>query len=346
MLLSETVMEIQVLKKQGKSIREIALSLGLSRNTVRRYLRGAEPGYAARPAVTGKLGPYREWLAERVRAALPARLPATTLLGELRERGYDGGITILRTHLATLRDGPAPEPVIRFETEPGEQMQVDWAVVRRGGERLSAFVAVLGHSRAAYVEFVTDERLDTLLACHWRALVFFGGVPRTVLYDNMRTVVVGRDAYGPGRHRLQPGFRDFAHHCGFVPKLCRPYRAKTKGKVERFIRYLRYSFLVPLETRLAQTGRTLDAATANVEVRQWLRDVANRRVHATTGAVPSERLAVERAALQPLPEPWTGVLEAPGAGVVVPLPTAAAAAVAVLQHPLSVYDGLLAREVA
>jgi transposase len=330
---AEAVMEIRVLLKQGKSIRAVAQELGVSRNTVRRYMRGAEPGYAARPPVAGKLAAHAEWLAERVRQAAPERLSATVLLAELRRRGYRGGITILREHLAALRPAAAPEPVVRFETAPGEQMQVDWAVIRRGADRLSAFIAVLGHSRAAYVEFVTDERVETLIACHQEAFVFFGGVPRTVLYDNMRAVVTGRDAYGPGRHRFQPAFRDFAHHAGFVPKLCRPYRAQTKGKVERFIRYLRTSFLVPLTTRLKQEGQALDVVTANVEVRKWLRDVANARVHQGTGQVPAAVLTEERKTLQPLPQPWCGAL------ATVP---AVMASAAVIQHALSVYDALLA----
>jgi transposase len=107
----------------------------------------------------------------------------------------------------------------------------------------------LGWSRATYVEFVTDERLETQLGCHERAFYFFGGVPREVLYDNMRTVVTDRDRYGPGLHRYNRTFLDFAHHHGFVPRLCRPYRAKTEGKVERFIRYLRASFYVPLASQ-------------------------------------------------------------------------------------------------
>ena len=255
MLFSETVMEIRVLLKQGKSIREIARQLDLSRNTVRRYLRGAQSGYTPRPPMKGKLGPFMQWLADRVRQAAPDRIPATVLLAELRGLGYSGGISILREHLASLMGSAEPAPVIRFETAPGEQMQADWAVIRRGADRLSAFIAVLGYSRTAYVEFVVDERLDTLIACHQEAFAFFGGVPKAVLYDNMRTVVVGRDAYGPGIHRFQPGFRDFAHHSGFVPRLCRPYRAQTKGKVERFIGYLRRSFLVPLTTKLKQEGR-------------------------------------------------------------------------------------------
>lgn len=332
MLTAEGVMEVRVLLKQGKSIREIARELGVSRNTVRRYVRGAAPGYRARPPIAGKLGPHVEWLAERVRRAAPERLAATALLPELRRRGYRGGLTILREHLATLYPVAPVEPVVRFETSPGEQMQVDWAVIRRGADRLSAFIAVLGHSRAAFVEFVTDERLETLIACHQEAFVFFGGVPRTVLYDNMRAVVAGRDVYGPGLHRFQPAFRDFAHHAGFVPRLCRPYRAKTKGKVERFIRYLRQSFLVPLATRLRDEGLVLDVITANVEVRRWLRDTANVRVHAGTGQVPAALLGEEREALQPLPRPWCGSLGAVPADL---------GPRSVVQHALSVYDDLL-----
>jgi transposase len=121
----------------------------------------------------------------------------------------------------------------------------------------------LGWSRATYVEFVTDERLETQLGCHERAFYFFGGVPREVLYDNMRTVVTDRDRYGPGLHRYNRTFLDFAHHHGFVPRLCRPYRAKTEGKVERFIRYLRASFYVPLASQLSPEGLKVDRDTAN-----------------------------------------------------------------------------------
>lgn len=168
-------------------------------------------------------------------------------------------------------------------------MQVDWATIRRGGDRLSVFVATLGWSRVAYVEFVTDERLETLLSAHELAFLAFGGVPDEVLYDNMRTVVSQRDRYGPGKRRFQPGLLDFARHCGFRPKLCRPYRAQTKGKMERFNRYLRGSFWVSLTSQMAAEGVVVDAAAANLVAARWLREVANARTHATTGAVPAER---------------------------------------------------------
>ena len=200
------------------------------------------------------------------------------------------------------------------------------------------FVAVLGHSRMAYVQFVTDERLETLMACHEAAFTFFGGTPHEVLYDNMRIVVIGRDAYGPGKHRLQPGFCDFAHHHGFLPRLCRPYRAQTKGKVERFIRYLRHSFWVPLDSRLRPLGVKVDAATANIEVRKWLRDTANVRLHGTTERIPVEVLDEELGSFLPLALPWKGDVprSAPVVSVRQTLETIT------IQHPLSVYEDLLA----
>ena len=342
MLLAERAMEIRILHRQGLSAREIARRTGHSRNTVERHLRSDEvPRYTPRPPVTGKLAQHEAWVAERVRSALPERLSAMVLLRELRGRGYAGGITILREHLVRLRPAVMVEPVVRFETEPGRQMQVDWAVMRRGADPLSVFVAVLGHSRAAYAEFVTDERLESLLACHEAAFASFGGTPREALYDNMRTVVVGRDAYGPGLHRFQPGFRDFAHHHGFLPRLCRPYRAATKGKVERFIRYLRQDFWVPLESRLRPLGLRPDAATANLEVRGWLRDVANRRTHATTGRIPAEALAEECSTLLPLTAPWPGLVLRPTAAPVIARSVSRSSA-PVIQHPLSIYEDLLA----
>jgi transposase len=330
-------MEIQILRKQGMSLRDIAREMGVSVNTARKYLKQeGPPPSATRVARPTKLDAFKDYLRSRVEAARPDWIPATVLCREIRDQGYAGGETRVRVFLRTLKPTVAPEPLIRFETEPGEQMQVDWA--RFAGGKLHAFVATLGYSRVAYVEFVTSTRLAVLLTCHHNAFTFFGGVPRHVLYDNMKTVVVEREAYGSRHHRFQAGFLDYARHCGFVPKLCRPYRARTKGKVERFIRYLRWSFYVPLAARLRAAGLTLDATTANTEVARWLRDVANRRRHGTTNAIPAERLSLERPHLQPLPPAHSGVpaghLEARQTPkTVIPAES--------LQHPLTVYDQLL-----
>lgn len=212
MLVAEEAVEIRVLRRQGKSIREIARMLEVSRNTVRRYLRIEGLPCYERGAQPSKLDPYKHYIEERVKAAAPDWIPATVLLRELKALGYPGGYSTLKNHLATLRPLVDPEPVIRFETDPGRQMQADFATIRRGRDRLAVFIATLGWSRATYVEFVHDERLATLLGCHEHAFLFFGGVPREVLYDNMRTVVTNRDQYGPGLHRYNRTFLDFAHH--------------------------------------------------------------------------------------------------------------------------------------
>jgi transposase len=338
MLVAEEAVEIRVLRRQGKSIREVARTLDVSRNTVRRYLRGEGLPRYEREARPSKLDPYKQYIDERVKAAAPDWIPATVLLREVRVLGYPGGYSILKDHLATLRPVAKSEPLIRFETEPGRQMQCDFATIRRGRDRLAVFIATLGWSRAAYVEFVTDERLETLLGCHERAFYFFGGVPREVLYDNMRTVVSDRDRYGPGLHRYNRTFLDFAHHHGFVPRLCRPYRAKTKGKVERFIGYLRASFYVPLASQLSPEGLKVDRDTANARVGTWLREVANARIHATIGEVPWVRLELERERLQPMPTPWPGLIQPARSKHPTPTPRG-------YQHSLRVYEELITAEV-
>jgi transposase len=268
---------------------------------------------------------------ERIEAARPRWIPAAVLHRELRERGYVGGLTQLKVWLAPYKHRE-PEPIVRFETAPGQQLQADFTHVRRGRQALLAFVATLGYSRASYVRFTTDETATTLCECLREALVYFGGVPAHVLLDNAGTIVVERDAYGEGQHRWHRLIRALAEEYGFSIRLCRPYRAKTKGKVERFNSYLKGSFLVPLAATLKQSGLKLDADAANAHIGRWITEVANRRVHATTQERPDRRLTIERAALMPLPLQHAPASRADSA---VPLPIES------LQHPLSVYNELL-----
>jgi transposase len=336
MLEAEDRMEISVLAKHGSSIRAIARSTGWSRNTVRRYLRDGEAAATRKPSAkrVEKLDPFKDYIRERVVASAPDMIPAVVLFRELGDRGYTGGETRVKDFVRGLRTMPPADPVVRFETEAGRQMQADWAAVRRAGDRLSVFVATLGWSRAAYVEFCADERIETLIRCHEHAFAAFGGVPREVLFDNMKTVVLERDAYGAGRHRFHPGFLDYAGHSGFLPRLCRPYRAKTKGKVERFIRYVKGSFWVPFAASMKQAGVVPDCHAANAAVSRWLREVANVRVHGTTGEVPAARLLIERQELQQLPPPYGGGSPREGRTRRASPPTVA------YQHPLSVYEDL------
>lgn len=194
-------------------------------------------------------------------------------------------------------------------------------------------MATLGFSRATFVRFTRSEQFadwrDGLVA----AFDHFGGVPREVLFDNTKTVIIERDGYGPGEHRWHPGMLELARDCGFQLRVCRPYRARTKGKVERFNGYLKGSFLVPLAATLRAGGLKLDVGTANREVLRWLNEVANTRIHATTGVQPCVRLVEDQAQLSALPIRAIESAPAIPRGSVVPFES--------LQHPLSVYQALL-----
>jgi transposase len=264
--------------------------------------------------------------------------------------GYPGQLTQLRGYLRSVRPVQEPEKLIRFETPPGKQMQVDWIEFRKGKNPLAAFVATLGYSRVSYVEFVVNQKVDTLIQCHKNAFDYFGGAPAEALYDNMKTVIVSRDTYCSGMHRFNSAMLDFAKHCSFTLKVCKPYRAKTKGKVERFNRYLRYSFYNPLSSKLKAAGLVLDSDTANIEVLKWLEVTANTRVHGTTGEVPQERLEIEKSYLQKVSMDYHGITSCKVISAQQNLDRAAATTLkpkpqvfstTALQHPLSVYDQIL-----
>ena len=230
MISDEVYVEIEVLRKQGLSLRQIAAEVGCAVNTVRAHLSAPGlPCYERKAKRPSKLAPFETYLRERQAAAHPEWIPASVLYREITARGYPGGGSQLRAFMHRLKPTIPIEPVVRFETVPGAQMQVDWVEFRKGTRPLYAFCATLGYSRASHVEFVSDMKVATLIACHEHAFAAFGGVPRHVLYDNMKTVILERDAYGEGEHRYHAGFLDYARHCGFVIKLCRPYRARTKA---------------------------------------------------------------------------------------------------------------------
>lgn len=271
-----------------------------------------------------------------MQAAAPETIAAPALLRELGVLGYDGQLRSLQALMKLHKPGPKPDPIVRFETEPGRQMQCDFVVFRRGAHPLYAFTATLGFSRWRWARFTTDEKAETLVACHHALFDALGGVPREILYDNAKTIVVQRDAYGPGQHRWHAGLLDVAKRYNFMPRLCQPYRPRTKGKVERFHRYLRGNFYVPLASQLKQSGLLLDVDTANAELGKWLRDVANQRVHSGTGFAPADLLEQrERMSLQDLPG------FANTQRLVLPVARACVESPISIQHPLSIYQQLL-----
>lgn len=334
-------MKIQILHQQGLSQRAIAKQLGISRNTVKRYLRAKmdTPVYSAREKGRSLLDPFKSFLHSRIAQAKPVHLSGEVLFRELKELGYSGSLSLLRQYLFQYRGKPTPEPVVRFETEVGKQMQVDWGQMRGGKAPIHAFIAVLGYSRAMMVVFTDNMRYDTLEQCHRLTFDYFQGIPREVWYDNMKTVVVERDAYGEGAHKLNQAFYQFAKSMGFIPKLCHTYRPQTKGKVERMVRYVRDNFFRPLNTKLMTLGQILDINTANEQVALWLDTVAHQRIHDTTKQKPAERLVEERKVLQTLPPRLLAVASSLPDNS--PLPSLSRLSQQPLHHDLSVYDQLM-----
>jgi transposase len=262
-------MAIRELARQGVTTSEIARRTGHDPKTIRKVLREPAPQARRAPGVprASRRGPFEAYLQHRLAQGC---LNATVLCEEIQARGYQGKVSRVRDFVRPIRQ--------------------QWCA-RHG------FVFTLGYSRALSLEFVTDCDLEHFLECH---LTAFGalGIPEQVLYDNLKTAILGRQPDGtpvvPGR------FLDFALYYGFAPKFCRLYRARTKGKVERSIGYVRQNFWVRVSEEVASGA--LDLEGLNARACTWVADVALPRVHGTTGAVVAVRLAEE--------QPLLGRLEA------------------------------------
>jgi transposase len=292
-------MMILDLHRQGLKVAVIARQVGVDRKTVRKYIAlGLEvPTYGPRQPRERVLDPWLDYLKARLEA-YPG-LSAQRLLREISERGYIGGYSTVRDTVRALRPVGGGSPfAVRFETPPGQQAQVDFAQfrVRFAGAPDSVqvvwlFSMVLGFSRLIWGRFAQRQTMQTVLACHRAAFEAIGGVPREILYDRMKTAVLGEDE--DGRVIYNRTLAEFARHYGFLPKACRAYRPETKGKVERPFRYIREDFF------LGGTFRDLD--DLNFQFGNWLSSVANPRVHATTGRIVNEAFSEEKPTLQLLP---------------------------------------------
>lgn len=293
------LMMILELHGQGLSVSAIAQRTGHDRKTVRKYISQGlvAPVYKPREPRPKVVQPFEAYLRERV-AAWP-QLTGSRLLREIREMGYAGGKTVLHDFLRKVRPTPPPSFEIRFETPAGRQAQVDFAEFRvefdsepGTARKVWLFAMVLGHSRYLWGQFVMHQDLPTVLRCHMEAFEHFGGVPREILYDRMKTAVLGEpDCDKPIIYNAK--MLACGAHYGFVPRACQPYRAQTKGKVERPYRYIRADFFM--------ARRFADIDDMNGQLRHWLGTVANVRLHGTTDRIVSEHFAQERPALQPLP---------------------------------------------
>ncbi len=297
MLRGRDVQDIEELKRQGLSIRAISVLTGYDRKTIRKYLIQPEsaPTYGPRPTAPSKLDAFKPYLDERLKAGV---WNAQVLLRELRARGYPGGYTILKDWLQPQRESARTVAVRRFETPPGKQAQVDWGhlgTIEMDGQQraLNGFTFTLGYSRAMMAEAALDQKLGTLLKMHEEAFRQLGGVPEEILYDRMKTVWLEIDERG--EVIWHPVFVDFARYWGFQPRLCRPYRAQTKGKVESGVKYVRRNFLCGLQGREPSCLSDL-----NAQLRAWVWEVANQRVHGTTHEQVAVRWNVDQFSLQPM----------------------------------------------
>jgi len=284
------------LRALGWGVRRIAAELGCSHVTVRRYL--AEGGWAAyrTPRRAKALDGLEGWLAERFRRH---RGNADVVRQELlAEHAIGVSLRTVERAVAPLRRELAAEAraTVRFETPPGRQLQIDFGErrVEVGGEavKVCLFVATLGHSRRLHVRAFRGERQE-----HWfegleSAFRAFGGVPEEVLLDNARALVVHHDP-ATREVRFNDRLLAFAKHWGFRPRACAPYRARTKGKDERGVGYVK---------RNAIAGRAFASwAALEAHLERWVREVADVRVHGTTGEAPAARFARDEAkALRPL----------------------------------------------
>ena len=296
----ETRMVLRHYLEQGTSKSALARKLGVHRDTIHRWIRDGDLDrdldatpvrYGPRRAVPTKLDAYKAIIETRL-AAYP-QLSAVRLLAEIRAAGFAGSYTQLKEFVRRVRPAPPAETVIRFETPAGRQAQVDFARFTFSWGVRYALLVVLGYSRLLWCRFAPRQDMPTLIDGLEEAFQYFGGVPQELLFDQMKAVIT-RDLRLEGGALIRNAeFLRFARHWGFTPRACRPYRAQTKGKVERPVRYVRGNFVY---------GRTfLHDADLDQQRQLWLERVANVRVHGTTHERPRVRFdREERFLLQPL----------------------------------------------
>src|SRR5215470_637301 len=284
MLRSGTVNTIRESAVQGKSVRAIARELGISRNSVRKVLRRPAE-VPSRPRRTSKLAPYTQQIRQWVEQ--DHLLNCQTMLGRLRAQGYTGQISILKEFVHPLRPPAANkrQPVLRYETLPGEQLQFDWAefVYEREGQtrKVFGFTAILSYSRLRFLTFVKRTDAVSLVGCLLATFEALGGLPRAVLTDRMKTVLLDMESAVPHWH---PRFQELMRALAISPRVCKPYTPQTKGKVERSIRVVKEAFWPGI--------RFVDLVDLRRQAADWCAQL-NARVHQTTHARPVDRWSDE-----------------------------------------------------
>jgi transposase len=294
MLSREDFYMIKQLRKQGAHLVDIAHQMGCSERTVRRQLALPAP-------LTGKPKVPRGSLLDPFKAFIDTQLSnevwnAEVIFQQLKEQGYTGGATLVRAYIHPKRPLRASRQTVRYETEPGKQLQHDWGQIRAevGGslQTVNFAVNVLGFSRHFHVFAGPRQDAAHTYESLVRAFRYFGGVPASVLVDNQKAAVLAHDRHGTVI--FNEGFLALADHYGFVARACRPHRPRTKGKTERMVGYVKHHFF--------QRYRSFDSyAHLNQLLEQWLARHASQRILRQFEQSPAERFTMEHEHLQPCP---------------------------------------------
>lgn len=293
MLTKEDYMHIKQQHDRGVYKKDIAHELGVSTKTVSRAIGQGSAPPGKRPLTSSKIDPFKpaidQLLAENVWNAM-------VILDEIREQGYTGEVTLIRNYIRPKRPLRQSRQTVRFETEPGKQLQNDWGELWSmvGGQRtkLHFTVSTLGFSRRFHFWITDREDAEHTYEGLIRAFEHLGGITAQVLVDNQKSMVLTHDSRG--RVRYNETFLDMAGHYGFTPRACRPYRARTKGKDERMVGYVKNNFF-----QRYRSFASLEEAN-NLAI-AWLRTVADCRLHGTVKEVVAERFKRERPQLLSLP---------------------------------------------
>jgi len=291
---------IKELHSKGIAKREIARTLGLDIKTVRRYLKksGWEAYRRKQKALPNLLKDEQEWLIKRMSEV---NYNAAILFRELKSKGYRGSYETVKVFVHPYRP-LSSKGCVRYETEPGQQSQVDWGSawvwIDDKQVKVHFFALVLGYSRRLYAKGFLDEKFANLVNGHESAFQWFGGLTREILYDNAKTMITTHNTQ-TGELLLNSSFKDFSEYYGFEARFCRPYRPQTKGKIESGVKYLKHNFL---------PGRRFKSlAHLNWELEKWIVETADERIHGTTYQRPSQRFTEEKLLLINRTQPYVHV---------------------------------------
>lgn len=295
MLKKEDFAVIKALSKHGVYLKDIAAELGVHPKTISRALKRGGAPTPRPPARPSKLDPYKEQVDQLLAEGV---WNGVVILREIQAKGYTGSHTILREYIAPKRAlrPSTTRATVRFETDPGRQLQSDWGeiitVVAGRPTKVFFIVNELGYSRRFHVWCAASMDAEHTYEGLIRSFEYFGGAPQEVLVDNQKATVL---LHQGDKLRFNERFVDLAEHYGFTPRACQPYRARTKGKDERMVGYVKHHFFVRY--------RSFDNwPHLNQVVEQWLNEEADPRVHGTVHEVVAQRFLREQPTLQPLPK--------------------------------------------